>query len=129
MSVVSSERGLSRMQYVKTAQDLLKYTTQKGLKMPKRLTFIITQDLIKTAQDIYKGVLFIKSVYANKTMLNKRMEQCEFCIARLNYLSSQLDLVKVYVPQFTSQVFERWQKLIQDETLLIQGLVKKDKAQ
>lgn len=128
MSVVSSERGLSRMQYVETARNLLKFTTQKGLKLPKRLTFFITTDLVKTAQEIYKTVLYIKSIYVNKEMLNKRIELCEFVVARLSYLCSQLDIVKVYAPQLPPKTFERWVALIQEETLLVKGLIKKDKA-
>ena len=140
MSVVSNERSMSRMQFIKVAQDLLKFTTKQCLKLPKRLTFVITTDIIKTAQEIYKTALYIRSIFSKETASMKRIDLCEFTIARLDYLASMLDLLQVYAPiqepdkykknkplYMSSKTFEQWVRLIEEETLLIKGLIKKEK--
>lgn len=140
MSVIESKRDLSRMQYVKIAQDLLKFTTQRCLKLPKRLTFFISTDLVKTAQEIYKTVLHIRSYYSRSDVSQKRLDLCDYVLARLDYLASMLDILYIYAPIqepsnvnknkrmiMTPKTFERWVALIDEETLLIKGLIKKEK--
>ena len=140
MSVIESKRDLSRMQYVKIAQDLIKFTTQQCLKLPKRLTFFISTDLVKTAQEIYKAVLHIRSYYSREGVSQKRLDLCDLVLARLDYLASMLDILHIYAPIqepdkvnknkkmiMTPKTFERWVALIDEETLLIKGLIKKEK--
>lgn len=62
MSVIVAKRKRSRLEYVSTSSDLLKYTIQRCLKLPKRLTFFITTKIVDTAHDIYKNVLYIEAV-------------------------------------------------------------------
>lgn len=124
MSVIASKRSESSVQYVTTARDLLKFTTQKCLKLPKRLTFFISTDLVKTTQDIYKIVLHIKTLYKTDK-IEKKIELCEKVISLLNYVYSMIDIIKVYSPNFSASAFERWIELVNKETALIKGVVKK----
>ena len=124
MSVIASKRSESSVQYVTTARDLLKFTTQKCLKLPKRLTFFISTDLVKTTQDIYKIVLHIKTLYKTDK-IEKKIELCEKVMSLLNYVYSMIDIIKVYAPNFSVSAFERWIELVNKETALIKGVVKK----
>ena len=62
MSVIVAKRKRSRLEYVSTSSDLLKYTIQRCLKLPKRLTFFITTKIVDTAHDIYI-YKYTRSVY------------------------------------------------------------------
>ena len=60
MSVIVPDRAESKSQFIATAQELVKFTTQKMLKTSKRLTFFITTDIAKSAQNVYKYAFKIK---------------------------------------------------------------------
>ena len=140
MTVLQNERGLSKKQYVETARNLLRFTTDRCLRLPKRLTFVITTDLIKTAQEIYKYVMEIRAIYSKNDYMQRRVDLCNIVIARLDYLASNLDILQVYCPmgeptddkkkrkQLTPHTFERWVELIDEESLLIKGLINSEKS-
>lgn len=110
MSVPQWRRSESKMEYVKGAMDLVKYTTQKCLKLPKRLTFFISTDLVKISQDIYKDVIYIKTLYSPTTdHENKRKELVESAVAKLEYLASMLNILFAYAEKtFTEkQLYKR----------------------
>lgn len=128
MSVPSYKRKPSSSQFIQTAQNLMKYTLQKSLKLPKRYTFFISTDLVKTAQSIYKRVLIIQTLYEPTPEHNvKKIELCEECIGLLNYLASQLDILKVYAPELKASAFIGWIALIDEEKKLLNGLIDKAK--
>ena len=140
MSTLENERSLSKKQYIETARNLLRFTTDRCLRLPKRLTFVITTELIKTAQEIYKYVLEIRSIYSKDDYLQRRVDLCQIVIARLDYLASNLDILQVYCPmgeptdnkkkrkQLTPYTFEKWTALIEEESLLIKGLISSEKS-
>lgn len=126
MSVPSYKRKQSSSQYIQTAQNLMKFTLQKSLKLPKRYTFFISTDLVKTAQDVYKKVMIIQTLYSQTSEHDlKKVELCEESIGLLNYLTSQLDIVKVYCPNLQENTFIKWLELIEEEKRLLKGLIKK----
>lgn len=126
MSVPSYKRKQSSSQYIQTAQNLMKFTLQKSLKLPKRYTFFISTDLVKTAQDVYKKVMIIQTLYSQTAEHDlKKIELCEESIGLLNYLTSQLDILKVYCPNIQENTFVRWLELIEEEKRLLKGLIKK----
>lgn len=126
MSVIVSKRSESSVQFVATARELVKYTTQKCLKLPKRLTFFISTDLVNTAQEIYKDAIYIKTLYQIE-YINERIMLCEKCISRCEYIASMLDIVKIYTPELPEKIFTRWIEILDYEISLLKGLIKKDK--
>ena len=127
MGVPVWRRSESRMEYVKVAVDLVKYTTQKCLKLPKRLTFFISTDIVKTAQDIYKDVIYIKTLYSTTAEHEtKRKELIESAVAKLDYLVSMLYILYIYAEKtFTQSQWDRWTELIEREMVLLKGLKNK----
>lgn len=128
MSVRVADRSESRMQYIQTARDLLKYTLQRALKLPKRYTFFITTDVVKAAQDIYRNVCIISSLYSHTDEHRaKRVSLAEDTVGILNYLASQLDFLKVYAPGIKTSQFDEWMRLILYEQKLLEGIISKNK--
>lgn len=128
MSVPTYRRKESTSQFIQTAQQLVRYTLQKSLKLPKRYTFFITTDLVKTSQEIYKNVLKMQVLYSPTEEHKKRkVELCEECLGLLSYLESQLDLVIAYTKEITENAFDKWVELIETEKRLLKGLIDKNK--
>lgn len=127
MSVPQWRRSESKMEYVKGAMDLVKYTTQKCLKLPKRLTFFISTDLVKISQDIYKDVIYIKTLYSPTTdHENKRKELVESAVAKLEYLASMLNILFAYAEKtFTEKQWDKWTEMIEREIALLKGIKNK----
>lgn len=122
MSVIVAKRKRSRLEYVSTSSDLLKYTIQRCLKLPKRLTFFITTKIVDTAHDIYKNVLYIEKLYYSKE-LEIRKTKINETIAILEYLGSTLDILMIYAQaQFTEKQWEKWVGLINKEIALLKGI-------
>lgn len=122
MSVIVAKRKRSRLEYVSTSSDLLKYTIQRCLKLPKRLTFFITTKIVDTAHDIYKNVLYIEKLYYSKE-LEIRKTKINETIAVLEYLGSALDILMIYAQaQFTEKQWEKWVGLINKEIALLKGI-------
>ena len=122
MSVIVAKRKRSRLEYVSTSSDLLKYTIQRCLKLPKRLTFFITTKIVDTAHDIYKNVLYIEKLYYSKE-LEIRKTKINKTIAVLEYLGSTLDILMIYAQaQFTEKQWEKWVGLINKEIALLKGI-------
>lgn len=127
MSVPQWCRSESKMEYVKGAMDLVKYTTQKCLKLPKRLTFFISTDLVKISQDIYKDVIYIKTLYSpTADHESKRKELVESAVAKLEYLASMLNILFAYAEKtFTENQWDKWTEMIEREIVLLKGLKNK----
>lgn len=137
MSVIVPDRAESKSQFIATAQELVKFTTQKCLKLPKRLTFFITTDIVKSAQNVYRYAFKIKHL---KDCGEERILLCKKCIGELEYLSSMLDVLKIYAPiikeddidknkkpkekQFTEFTWTKWNELITKEIALMKGIIK-----
>lgn len=127
MSVKKIDRKESKMQYVQTARELLKYTLQQALKLPKRYTFFVTAELVRTAQEVYKKVCIIESLYSNTAEHKvKRIELCEECIGILNYFVSQLNIVTL-IPGSSLESIDKWTSMITYEQALLEGLVKRNR--
>lgn len=128
MSVRVADRKESKMQYVQTARELLKYSLQKSLKFPKRYTFFITTRLVNAAQDIYERVCMIEALYSHTEQHKlRRIELCEECIGILHYLASQLDIVELFITEIQPKAFARWIEIIDYEERLLRGVIEKNK--
>ena len=138
MSVIVPDRAESKSQFIATAQELVKFTTQNYLKLPKRLTFFITTDIVKSSQNVYKYAFKIKNLIGCG---EERIILCKKCIGELEYLSSMLDVLKIYAPiikeesdknkkpkekNFTEFTWTKWNDLITKEIALIKGIINKE---
>lgn len=127
MSVKVADRKESHVQFITTAGELLKHTTSNCLKFPKRITFFISTDLVKTAQEIYRDLVYTNSLYLfTKEHAVKRKELFEKSLGYLDYLSSMLNVAIVYVPNTKEVVWSKWTKLIDREKDLIKAVIKSD---
>lgn len=127
MSVIASKRQESHVQFITTAGDLLKHTTQNCLKFPKRITFFISTDLVKTAQDVYRDLVYANSLYLfTAEHAVKRKELFEKALGYLEYLSSMLNIAMVYVPGTKPTVWTKWTELINRERQLIKNVIASD---
>lgn len=127
MSVKVADRKESHVQFITTAGELLKHTTANCLKFPKRLTFFISTDLVKTSQDIYRDLVHANSLYLfTKEHAVKRKELFETALGHLDYLSSMLNIAIVYVPNTKPTVWDKWTKLIDREKDLLKAVIKSD---
>src|SRR5574344_678340 len=127
MSVKVADRKESHVQFITTAGELLKHTTSNCLKFPKRLTFFISTDLVKTAQEIYRDLVYANSLYLfTKEHAVKRKELFEKAIGYLKYLSSMLNIAIVYVPNTKPTVWNKWTQLIDREHDLLLSVIKSD---
>lgn len=127
MSVKVADRKESHVQFITTAGELLKHTTSNCLKFPKRITFFISTDLVKTAQEIYRDLVYANSLYLFTTEhAVKRKELFEKSLGYLDYLSSMLNVAIVYVPNTKEAVWSKWTKLIDREKDLIKAVIKSD---
>lgn len=127
MSVKVADRKESHVQFITTAGELLKHTTSNCLKFPKRITFFISTDLVKTAQEIYRDLVYANSLYLfTKEHAKKRKELFEKSLGYLDYLSSMLNVAIVYVPNTKEAVWSKWTKLIDREKDLIKAVIKSD---
>lgn len=124
MSVPTWKRKESKLEYVNTARELVKYTTARCLKLPKRITFFISTKLVDATHEIYSNVLHIQSLYSKtEEHKQKRLELIESSLAKLNYLASMLDILYIYTEnKMTDNQFETLSKMIYKETALLKGI-------
>lgn len=124
MSVPTWKRQQSKMEYVINARNLVKYITERCLKLPKRITFFISTKLVDASHKLYIDVLYIQSLYSKtEEHSKKRLELIEESIALLNYLSSMLDVLYIYTEgKMTNKQFETLSNMIEKEIVLLKGL-------
>lgn len=126
MSVLQCRRAESRVEYVTNARNLMKYSIQKCLKFPKRYTFFISVDFVKTAQDIYKATLDIEKHYGDEYK-EWRRDKCKTTISLLQYLNSQIDIIKEYKFDLTDKQICYWLDMIEKEIKLLNGVINASK--
>ena len=126
MSVLQCKRTESRVEYVTNARNLMKYSIQKCLKFPKRYPFFISVDFVKTVQDIYKATLDIEKHYGDEYK-EWRRDKCKTTISLLQYLNSQIDIIKEYKFSLTDKQICYWLEMIEKEIKLLNGVINASK--
>lgn len=114
------------MEYVTNARNLMKYSIQKCLKFPKRYTFFISVDFVKTVQEIYKATLDIEKHYGEEYK-EWRRDKCKTTISLLQYLNSQIDIIKEYKFSLTDKQICYWLEMIEKEIKLLNGVINASK--
>lgn len=76
MSVVKSEQGESRVQFLETARNLYKAVMAICVKLPKRYTFYIGRSVYEAARDGYRHVKAANIIYpTNRHEAQRRTEK------------------------------------------------------
>lgn len=81
MSVPTWKRNESKVEYIDTARELVIHTIKGVRKFPKSATFIISSDIMKSANDIFRYVIICQNCFP------KSKEDIDF---RRNYLLQAL---------------------------------------
>jgi hypothetical protein len=63
MSVISSKRGASKMEFLNTALDLEVFTLKTCLDFSKRYTFLMTNEIADLSKEIFNNVKRANSIY------------------------------------------------------------------
>lgn len=134
MSVLSSKRSVSAVQFVDTARELEIYTLRHCVRFPKRYSFFITTEIARLAQSVYNNVKSANSVFpTNASEVQRRRDYLIVANCDLQCLISQLDIAKNLITQtannkpIESSVWQKWLDLIEQEAKLISAVKKSDK--
>ena len=135
MSVYKSKRGESAVQFIETARKLQEHTLTQCLKVPKRYTFLLTQEIMHLATAVYNGVVSANSVFPmNQHEVQLRRDYLIAANASLQSLDRQLGLLAgvLYKNPENFKGFESafttWGDLINEEAKLISGVRRADRA-
>ena len=135
MSVYKSKRGESAVQFIETARKLQEHTLMQCLKVPKRYTFLLTQEVMHLATDVYNNVVSANSVYPiNQHEAQLRRDYLTAANASLQSLDRQLGLLAgvLYKNPENFKGFESafttWGELINEEAKLISGIRRADRT-
>lgn len=140
MSVYKSKRTVSKMEFIKTGQQIATYTIKQLKKFPKSYRFNIVNDLYRLSIEIYENSLKANSIYMNKNMTEAeyllRKEYLFKSKSAIFAMSGLLTVVFDMVLQGnnflgekekTSNMFQEWARLLNLEHRLIKGVIDSDK--
>ena len=135
MSVYKSKRGKSSVQFVETARKLEEHTLEQCLKVPKRYTFLLTQQIMGLASTVYEEVVAANSIYpTNQHEAQLRRDHLTAANAALQALDRQLGLLAGVLWKNPENfkgfdhAFTVWGDLINEEAKLISGIKRADRA-
>ena len=135
MSVYKSKRGESAVQFIEIARKLEEHTLTQCLKVPKRYTFLLTQEIMRLVTAVYNGVISANSVFpTNQHEAQLRRDYLIAANASLQSLDRQLGLLAgvLYKNPENFKGFESafttWGELVNEETKLISGIRRADRA-
>ena len=127
MSVVSSNRSESSMQFIQTARELQIYMIKCSVKSPKRYTFIINNEIAKLGNEIFMNAKYANSIYpTNQDELQIRINYIDRAVGSLYNLISMLDTAKE-VFGIEDKIMVKAMGLITEELKLLKALKKSDK--
>lgn len=134
MSVYKSKRGESSIQFIETARKLEVHTLEQCLKVPKRYSFLLTQEIMRLATAAYDEVIAANSVYpVNRHEVQTRRDHLIAANAALQQLDRQLGILAEVLWKNPENfkgfdnAFTVWGDLINDEARLISGLRRSDR--
>ncbi len=126
MSVIKSKRGESQVQFLQTARDLLRFTQEQVVKLPKRYTFFGKQQTFDCANRMMTNVKKGNSIFPrNKHEVQLRRDYFLNALAELQMLSEHIDDLKMLF-NIKDTVIIEWLRLLTDEIKLLKALTKKD---
>lgn len=129
MSVLKSQRGQSGVQFLDTAYDLHVMSIRNCLKIPKRLTFYLSTNIVQAAADCHSLVKSANSVYpTNQHEAQMRRDYLIRANNAVQTLLSLLDILWGFRPEgITEKTMEIWIDKAVKEVKLIAGIKESDK--
>lgn len=134
MSVYKSKRGSSSVQFVETARKLEEHTLSQLLKVPKRYTFLLTQEIMRLATTVYNEVVAANSDYPiNQHEAQRRRDHLIAANEALQTLDRQLGILAGVLWKNPENfkgfeaAFNTWGDLICEEAKLISGIRRSDR--
>lgn len=135
MSVYKSKRGESSVQFIEVARKLEEHTLRQCLKVPKRYTFLLTQEIMRLATKVYEEVVAANSIFpTNQHEVQMRRDHLINANATLQALDRQLGLLAGVLWKNPENfkgfdnAFTTWGDLINEEAKLISGIRRSDRA-
>ncbi len=134
MSVYKSKRGESSIQFIETARKLEVHTLEQCLKVPKRYSFLLTQEIMRLATTVYGEVTAANSVFPlNQHEVQIRRDHLIAANAALQQLDRQLGILAEVLWKNPENfkgfdnAFTVWGELINEEAKLISGVRRSDR--
>lgn len=128
MSVVKSEQGESRVQFLETGRNIYKAVMALVVKLPKRYTFYIGRSIYEAAREGYRHVKAANAIYpTNQHEAQMRRDHLTESNASFDFLLSELDIVRSMGGVDTASVV-RIVDMIVSEQRLISKLKSSDAA-
>lgn len=131
MSVVKSERSVSKLEVLIKMRDLCRYTVhiaKNEKNFPKRTRWILTSPIVKQAVDAYSCMRRSNSIHV--TIARDYIDRRALQVEAYGYLEAMLSLIDIAYVELgiDSQVVEFWTGLILEVETLLQGWRKSDRA-
>ncbi len=129
MSVLKSQRGQSGVQFLDTAYDLHVMSIRNCLKIPKRLTFYLSTDIVRAAADCHSNVKAANSIFpSNQHEAQLRRDYLIKANSAVQTLYSLLDILwGFHAEGITERTMEIWIDTAAKEAKLIAGIKESDK--
>ena len=145
MSVLKSKRGESDVAFLDTARRLEAYTLEQCLKIPKRLTFFLSTEIMKWATAVYNNVKAANSIYVtNQHEAQIRRDYFNEANNALQILDGKIGLLYDTLSKNPEQfgnskdqssgrrrletAIKTWTALINEESALISKIKKADRT-
>ncbi len=146
MSVLKSQRGESDVAFLDVARRLEVHTLEQCLKLPKRLTFFLSTEIMRWGSDVYNNVKAANSIYAtNQHEAQMRRDHFTEANNALQILDGKIGLLYemlIMNPEHfganprdqtngkrrLENAVKAWAALINEEAALISKIKKSDKA-
>lgn len=127
MSVLIANRKTSKVEFVYTARELLVITLHNTKKLPKSITFYLTQDIVKYARDTYTLVFRANEIYLNQENYGMRRRYLQEALNSLNAYQSLISILfDVYHSCLTDCTWRSIGELINKEHNLIKAVIESD---
>ena len=117
------------MEFITKARELQIYTIKKCVNFPKRYTFYVSQPIVNAATNIHVLVKKANTIYP--TNKHESQNRIDLLVEAKGELYSLISLVEVAKELFdiSGKSIKHWMDIIEDEIRLVNGTLKKDRAQ
>ncbi len=138
MSVLKSKRGESEIAFLDVARKLEVYTLEQCLRLPKRLTFFLSTEIMRWASEVYNNVKAANSIYVtNQHEAQIRRDYFNEANCALQILAGKVGLLYDMLSKNPEQFGGRrrlessiktWTALINEEAALVSKIKKADRT-
>lgn len=127
MSVIKSKRGESAVEFLHTARELRIFTIQKCVRFPARYGPYVAEPMVKTAVSIHENVERANRIYpSTREQADLRLDYLTVAKWSVESLVSQISVAGELL-DLSEETMQHWMELVDRETRLIAGIIKKDR--